>query len=103
MKNKAYKFFSVVSLIIPILYCVANLLTILLLNMPISENDIALGIVGSVFSLDVVTWHIYGIFAIATLIIKYLKDNKYNANTILHAIFMVVSFAEIYYIITRAF
>ena len=103
MKNKAYKIFSVISLLIPAFYCIANLLMILLLKMSISENDIAVGIVGSVFSLDVVTWHIYGIFAIATLIIKYLKDNKYKTNTIFHAIFMVVSFAEIYYIIARAF
>lgn len=103
MKNKAYKVFSVVSLLIPAFYCIANLLMILLLKMSISENDIALGIVGFIFSLDVVTWHIYGIFAIATLIIKYLKDKKYNANTILHIIFTIVSFVEIYYIISRGF
>ncbi len=103
MKNKGYKFFSVISLLIPAFYCVVNLLTVLLLNIPISENDIALGIVGSVFSLDIFTWLIYGIFAIVTLIIKYLKDKKYNTNTILHIVFMLISFVEIYHIVANAF
>ena len=92
MKNKAYKIFSVISLLIPAFYCIANLLMILLLKMSISENDIALGIVGSVFSLDVFTWHIYGAFAIATLIIKYLKDKKIKIVT--HSHLLIEQFSD---------
>ncbi|MBO5333440.1 MAG: hypothetical protein J6B37_04920 [Clostridia bacterium] len=103
MKNKGYKIFSVISLVITVFYCVVNLFTIILLNMTVSENNIALGIIGSVFSLDVFTWPVYVAFAIVTLIIKYLKDKKYNANTILHAIFMVLSFVEMYHIISKGF
>lgn len=99
MKNKAYKMFSVISLLIPLTYSVANLFAIILLNVN-SANE---NFIHTIFTADLLTWHIYGIFAIATLIVKYLKDKKYNANIILHIIFTIISFIEIYYLISRGF
>lgn len=99
MKNKGYKIFSAISLFVPVLYFISNSIVILLLDVSPANKSI----INTVFAVDVLTWHIYGIFAIATLIIKYIKDKKYNANTILHAIFMIISFIEIYYLIARGF
>lgn len=98
MKNREYKIFSVISLLVTAFYCFANLCVIVLLKTSPENN-----IIDTIFSIDMLTWHIYGVFAIATLIIKYLKDKKYNANTILHIVLMLISFIEIYYIISRAF
>ena len=99
MKNKGYKVFSVISLLVPVIYFISNSIMILLLNVSSANKSI----INTVFAVDVLTWHIYGIFAIATLIIKYIKDKKYNASTILHAIFMIISFVEIHYLLSRGF
>lgn len=61
-----------------------------------------------VFFVDLFTWHIYGIFAIVSFIVKVFMINKYKskcsiANVILHFMLMTVSFIEIYHMIQNAF
>lgn len=62
----------------------------------------------AVFTLDLFTWHIYGLFAILTFIIRIFSVNRQSSraarlNAVLHLVFMSISFFEIYYMIQIAF
>lgn len=98
MNVNKYKVLSIISLLVTVFYGVINLIAIIFLNLSLN-NEVA----NRIFTLDVLSWHIYGIFAIVTLIIKFVKDKKINLNIIAHTILMVMSFIEIYYLFLRGF
>ena len=61
-----------------------------------------------VFAIDLFTWHIYGIFAIISLIIKIFNAKDFCAkhtklNIATHTVLMLISFAEIYILIQNGF
>ena len=88
---------SSISLCIVAVYCVLNSLFMceyFLVNGTLSF------FANIVFAIDLLTWHIYGLFAIISFIYKVFKKNKYSKlNIFLHLIFMVISFFEICYMI----
>ena len=66
-----------------------------------------------VLGIDVFTWHIYGVLSIATLLLKLYKnrvdvDDKLrekwlDLQSILHFVFMLISFGGIYYLFENCF
>ena len=98
---KRYNLFSKISLFIVGFYC--------LINIPLMLSQTAENIVfASVYFIDAYTWHIYGLFAIISFIVKLFmeKENnkeKYKLNIILHTVFMLASFAQILYIFGNPF
>ena len=106
MKSESkYKSFSSVSIFVITVYFLLNtILVIEWLNMQGTLSAFA----DVVFFIDLFTWHIYGIFAIVSFIVKAFMINKNKskysiANVILHFILMTVSFIEIYHMIQNAF
>ena len=98
---KRYNIFSIISLCIVGFYCIVN---IPLMLSQTAENIV----IASVYFVDAYTWHVYGLFAVISLIVKLFmeKENnieKYKLNLILHIIFMLASFAEILYIFGNPF
>ena len=98
---KRYNIFSKISLCIVGLYCIINIP--LMLSQTIG-NDIN----AAIYFVDAYTWHVYGLFAVISFIVKLFmeKENnkeRYKLNIILHTIFMFASFAEILYIFGNPF
>ena len=100
-----YKRLSYFSLFVVTVYFILNSYLVLeWLNM----QGILSAFADIVFLLDLFTWHIYGLFAIMSFIVKLFYRKKYeskslNRNIFLHFIFMMVSFFEIYHMIQNAF
>lgn len=98
---KRYNLFSMISLCIVGFYCAVNIPLMLVQS---TYNDF----LAAIYFIDAYTWHIYGLFAIISFIVKLFmeKENnteKYKTNIILHTVFMLVSFAEILYIFGSPF
>lgn len=94
-------------LIITVLYGLLNLLAIV-------DAQGNLGFIGELaLSVDVYTWHIYGVFSIITLIIRLSSNSTEVDNgsrekwldiqSVLHFIFMLISFGGIYYLFENCF
>lgn len=106
MKTESgFKRFSVISLGVVVVYFLLNgLLVLEWLNM---QGTLSL-FADVVFFIDLFTWHIYGLFAIISFIVKACSVNKYRSkglslNVVLHFIFTIASFFEIYHMIQNAF
>ena len=61
-----------------------------------------------IFTVDCFTWHIYGVIAIAGFILRLVSINKNSDKrtviyTILHFVFMALSFFEIFHMMQNAF
>ncbi len=98
---KRYRLFSMISLLIVGFYCIVN---IPLMLSETADNTV----IAAIYFVDAYTWHVYGLFAIISLIVKLFmeKENnieKYKLNIILHTVFMLLSFAQILYIFGSPF
>ena len=106
MKSESkYKSLSSASLFIVALYCLFNSLLVLIW---LNTRGTLSAFATVLFTVDLFTWHIYGLFAIITFIIKVSGRKEFrfkglDRNIILHFIFMVVSFLEIYHMMQNAF
>ena len=93
------------SLCVVTVYFVLNsLLMIEWLNMRVTLSMFA----DVVFGIDLFTWHIYGAFAIISLIIKIFNAKDFGnkgtkLNIAVHSVLMLISFAEIYMLIQNGF
>ncbi len=111
MKLLFCKLLSNVGFFITVIYCIFNVTAIILIEPELWDKaqwltDIVLGI-------DVFTWHIFGIFSIFTFIMKLWLNTKsvedkanknlFDVQSILHLLFMAVSFIGIYYIFENSF
>lgn len=96
-----------IGFIITAIYGVLNLLAVI----DVQGN---MGFIGDVaLSIDVYTWHIYGIFSIVTLFVKLLfnrdevdrgeREKWLDKHSLLHFIFMLISFGGIYYLFENCF
>lgn len=100
MNNLKYKVFSYISLAVNGIYCLLNIW----LSVSLRFGTLSCGILEIVFPLDYYTWHIYGIFALSTLIIKCIvavKNRKsvkglFIKDIILHFTLMFLSLISIY-------
>lgn len=97
-----YNIFSKISLAIVGFYSVINIP--LLLSQTVDDNIFN----APIYFIDAYTWHIYGLFAIISFIVKLFmeKENnkeKYKLNIVLHTALMLISFAEILYIFGSPF
>ena len=98
---KRYNLFSMISLCIVGFYCVVNIPLML-------SQSTHNAVLAAIYFIDGYTWHIYGLFAIISFIVKLFmeKENnkeKYKLNLILHTVFMVASFAEMLFIFGNPF
>ncbi len=106
MKSESkYKSLSSASLFIVALYCLFNSLLVLIW---LNTRGTLSAFATVLFTVDLFTWHIYVLFALITFIIKvsgrkYFSFKGLDRNIILHFIFMVVSFLEIYHMMQNAF
>ena len=93
--------------VITILYGLLNLIAII-------DAQGNLGLISELaLSVDVYTWHVYGIFSIVTLIIKLssngaevdnkLREKWLDLQSVLHFVFMLISFGGIYYLFENCF
>ena len=99
--EKGHRTLSSVSLFIVGLYCLFN--SLLMLEVMYAKGTLS-AFADTVFFIDLFTWHVYGLFAIISFIIKVSEKNKYSKlNVFLHLIFMLISFFEIYWMIQKAF
>lgn len=106
----AKKIFLCISSAVVYLYGIMNA-TATLLYFFASHSESAL--YENIITADVYTWHIFGIFAIGTLIVKLWQKNKEDKETlfakflktdiVLHAAFTVISAACIIFLFNRAF
>lgn len=104
---------SIIGLCVSTLYCLGN--TIMILGRGPRFSGVALDIYSAfsdaVLTVDLCSWHVYGVFAIfmfiynIVFIVKNKADNKcaFTINTVLHLILSVVSFFEIYWIFENSF
>lgn len=107
MKKLIMNIITNLGFIVTLIYGILNLAAVIDAQGNLSFiGDFVLGI-------DVFSWHIYGIFSIATLLIK-LADNSKEVNngskekwldvqSVLHFVFMLISFACIYYLFKICF
>ena len=92
---------SVASLFIVGFYCLIN--TVFMCEYFVAKGTLSV-FANIVFTIDLFTWHIYGLFAIISFIVKVFKKNQYSKlNIFLHLIFMMISLFEICYMIQIAF
>ena len=106
MKSKTkYKIISALSFFIVTVYFLLNTaLVIEWLNMQGTLSAFAT----AVFTVDCFTWHIYGVIAIVGFISRVAsidknRDKRAIIYAILHFVFMIVSFFEIYHLMQNAF
>ena len=103
-KNK-YKSISALSFFIVTVYFLLNTaLVIEWLNMQGTLSAFAT----AVFTVDCFTWHIYGVIAIVGFISRVASidkncDKRAIIYAILHFVFMIVSFFEIFHMMQNAF
>lgn len=111
MKNLVFKLLTNIGFIVTAVYAVFNLLAATITEYGFSDNvwwiaDIVLGI-------DVFTWIIYGVFSIATFLIKLWMNSKnsdsdknkklLDVQSVMHFLFMLISFGGIYYLFENSF
>lgn len=95
--SKNYKIINYLSLAITGIYCFLNIWFCLSMFLGVFKNDI----LEIVLPIDGYTWHIYSIFALATLIYKIIATRKngrsiFNKDVILHSSFTLVSLVIMY-------
>ena len=106
MKSKSkLKVLSALSFFIVTLYFLLN--TVLLLEWLNMQGTLS-AFANVVFTVDCFTWHIYGVIAIAGFISRVASidkncDKRAIIYAILHFVFMIVSFFEIYHLMQNAF
>lgn len=103
-KNK-YKSLSSFSFFIVTIYFLFN--TVLMLEWLNMQGTLS-AFANVVFTVDCYTWHIYGIIAIVGFMLRFFIDYKIQsvrskAYTVLHLVFMLVSFFEIFHLMQNAF
>lgn len=93
--------------IITYIYCVMNLMAIILVfTIPL---DAVSFLTDPIFIIDGFTWHVYGIFSILTFIIKLTSlgysdgNSSLKKSTLSHLVAMIISFAAIIYIFFNFF
>lgn len=107
MRKLLINIFTNIGFLITLFYGVLNLAAVL-------DAQGNMSFIGEfVLGIDVFTWHIYGIFSIVTLIIKLYSngvdvDNKLrkkwlDVQSVLHFVFMLISFGGIYYLFENCF
>ena len=93
--------------IVTLIYSILNLAAVIDAQGNLSYiGDFVLGI-------DVFSWHIYGFFSIVTLLMKLASDSKavdnaskekwLDVQSVLHFVFMLISFACIYHLFESCF
>ncbi len=106
MKSKSkLKVLSAFSFFIVTLYFLLN--TILLLEWLNMQGTLS-AFATTVFTVDCFTWHIYGVIAIVGFILRVAsidknRDKRAIIYAILHFVFMIVSFFEIFHMMQNAF
>ena len=107
MRKLLINIFTNIGFLITLFYGASNLAAVL-------DAQGNMSFIGEfVLGIDVFTWHIYGIFSIITLIIKLYSngvdvDNKLrikwlDVQSVLHFVFMLISFGGIYYLFENCF
>ena len=108
--NKTKKILNAIAAtgsIITYIYCVMNLMAIILVfTIPLDSVSF---LTDPIFIIDGFTWHVYGIFSILTFIIKLTSlgysdgNSSLKKSTLSHLVAMIVSFATIIYIFFNFF
>ena len=107
MRKLVINIFTNIGFLLTLVYGLFNIIAVVDVQGNMSFiGDFVLGI-------DVFTWHIYGVLSIATLLLKLYKnrvdvDNKLrekwlDVQSVLHFVFMVISFGGIYYLFENCF
>ena len=110
MKKDRFDLFAKISLWITAYYFFSNLL-VLPMWWGTATFSIFRGVLLIPFYIDVFTWHIFGIFSLVAFIIKIimwakrgeLLKKKAIINLILHLVFTVAAFGEIWRIFENSF
>ena len=113
-KMKKFKLFlSWFSLSIVVLYSGLNIIATLIYLFSTTEIVAFPDFVEFVFGMDLVSWFVFGAFAIITFLIKvfFINENESdeklqkskNINILLHFIFMVLGFMCIYFLFKKGF
>ena len=101
------KYVNIIGLCITVIYGTLNLIAVI-------DAQGNMGFIGELaLGIDVYTWHIFGFFSIVTLLIRLLfnrdavdrgeKEKWLDVQSVLHLIFMVISFGGIYYLFGNCF
>ncbi len=98
--EKKHSVFSAISLSVVAVYCLIN--SLFMCEWFFTKGTLSV-FANIVFSIDLFTWHIYGLFATISLFIKVSKKSSTKRNCFLHLILMLISFFEIYWMIQNAF
>ena len=107
MKKLLISIFTNIGFIVTFIYCILNVAAVIDVQGNMSFiGDFILGI-------DVFSWHIYGVFSIVTLLMKLASDSKavdnatkakwLDVQSVLHIVFMLLSFGGIYYLFENCF
>lgn len=110
MKKDRFKLFAKISLWITAFYFISNFF-ILPLWWGTPKFNIFYGILLIPFYIDLFTWHIFGVFSVAAFIVKIIMWAKRGelfkknsiVNLILHLLFTVAAFGEIWWIFENSF
>ena len=112
MKNFK-SFFSWFSLIVVMLYSGLNIIASLIYLFSTTDIVEYPDFIDFVFVMDIVSWLVFGAFAITTFLIKIFSINKNesdkqgskgeNINILLHFIFMIIGFVCIWYLFKMGF
>ena len=110
MKKDRFELFAKISLWITEYYFFSNLLTIPLW-WEIPKPDFINRLILIPFYIDLFTWHIFGIFSLVAFIVKIIMWAKRGElfkknsilNIILHLLFTVAAFGEIWWILAESF
>lgn len=104
--NKSKNIPVTIGSVITYIYCIFNLLIIILIHFPWDVIDF---LAAPLLIVDGYTWHIYGIISICTFFSKLSMSFKDKQNSslkkaaVLHLIAMVISFISIVYIFSVCF
>ena len=107
MRKLVINIFTNIGFLLTLVYGLFNIIAVVDVQGNMSFiGDFVLGI-------DVFTWHIYGFLSIATLLLKLysnrvdvddkLRGKWLDIQSVLHFVFMVISFGGIYYLFENCF
>ncbi len=107
MRKLLINIFTNIGFLITFFYAILNIVAVI-------DAQGSLSFIGDfVLGIDVFTWHIYGILSIVTLLIKLGSDSKsvdngskdkwFDVQSVLHFVFMLISFGGIYYLFESCF
>ena len=111
MKKMILNLLTNVGFILTAVYAFLNLTSVIIYES--NHWDVAGWFTDFVLGVDVFTWIVYGIFSIFTLFLKLWSDSKtvndgsrknwLDIQSILHFVFMIISFGGIYYMFENSF